>query len=547
MLMDAAADTIPTRDVAIEGDTTAFIEELAGLVRLAARRGDLVVQAGEPGAAWSFDWAAGVITVDPDDLGSLAPDLCRGLALHEAAHAAVTVLHEFLTRDVLERLMPLLNVVEDIRIEVWMRARFPGAVPWIRAYNDVFYGLCRRQPPARSRQVQFLRGILELWWYGAVTVGTARDVIRALDGCRDAVAAAVACQPPTDDDRPGVRAAQRSMWDIVRTRIVPVWERLVAIDRRDGMARVAADETREFLRLTGCPSQRGRSTVRMLRSNGRAFGQRPGRPPSGGRRRSCRPAADAAADERGDAYHEAWRRVAAAADRVGDELLRRLVPEQRLRWTTGHPSGARLDLRQAVAFEADRSRYRSLWSRPVLPVRRDPAVLLLVDRSGSMTEGERMRHAFDGLVLLVEVCRRVGVPAAVWSFASRCREELAWEVPLDTATRRRLGKLPASCNGMTHMAPALDAVRDALERRRGAPKLLVVLSDGEPDNAAATSAAVRRLDEGGIGTIGLGLGADTAGLSRYFPRSVTGIPPARIVDHLGGLLESTLAVLPRGR
>ncbi|HBB75306.1 MAG TPA: hypothetical protein DC048_12775, partial [Planctomycetaceae bacterium] len=164
--MDAAADARPTRDVAIEGDTTAFIEELTGLVRLGARRGDLVVRAGEPGSAWSFDWVAGVITVDPDDLGALAPDLCRGLALHEAAHAAVTVLHELLRRDEIERLMPLLNVVEDIRIEVWMRARFPGAAPWIRAYNDVFYGLCRRQPPARSRQVQFLRGILELWWYG---------------------------------------------------------------------------------------------------------------------------------------------------------------------------------------------------------------------------------------------------------------------------------------------------------------------------------------------------------------------------------------------
>jgi len=200
---------------------------------------------------------------------------------------------------------------------------------------------------------------------------------------------------------------------------------------------------------------------------------------------------------------------------VGDELLRRLVPEQRLRWTTGHPSGARLDLRQAVAFEADRSRYRSLWSRPVLPVRRDPAVLLLVDRSGSMTDGERMRHAFDGLVLLVEVCRRVGVPAAVWSFASRCREERAWEAPLDAATRRR-----------------------------GAPKLLFVLSDGEPDNAAAATAAVHRLDEAGIGSIGLGLGSEAGGLSRLFPRSVTGIPPARLVDHLGALLESTLAVLP---
>lgn len=547
MLMDAHAEAPPASDVELEGGTTALLEELAGLVRLAARRGDLVVRAGEPGAAWSFDWADGVITVDPDDLGSLAPDLCRGLALHEAAHAAVTVLHELLTRDVLERLIPLLNVVEDIRIEVWMRSRFPGAVPWIRAYNDVFYGLCRRQPLPRSRQVQFLRGILELWWYGAVTAGTAADVTVALDGCRDAVAAAVACQPPVDDDPPGVRAAQRSMWDIVRARLVPVWERLVTLDRRDGLGRVAADETREFLRLTGCPSRRAGSTARMLRSTERDVGQRPGRPPSGGRRRSCRPAADATAGDRGDAYLEAWRRIAAAADRVGDELLRRLVPEQRLRWTAGHPSGARLDLRQAVAFEADRTLYRSLWSRPVLPVRREPSVLLLVDRSGSMMEGERMRHAFDGLVLLVEVCRRVGVPAAVWSFASRCREELAWEVPLDTATRRRLGKLPASCNGMTHMAPALDAVRDALERRRAGPKLLFVLSDGEPDNAAATTAAVQRLAEGGIGTIGLGLGADTAGLSRYFQRSVTGIPPERLVDHLGGLLESTLAVLQNAR
>lgn len=542
--MDAAADARPTRDVAIEGDTTAFIEELTGLVRLGARRGDLVVRAGEPGSAWSFDWVAGVITVDPDDLGALAPDLCRGLALHEAAHAAVTVLHELLRRDEIERLMPLLNVVEDIRIEVWMRSRFPGAAPWIRAYNDVFYGLCRRQPPARSRQVQFLRGILELWWYGAVTVATASDVTRALDGCRDAVATAVACQPPTDDDRPGVRAAQRAMWDVVRTRIVPVWERLVALDRRDGLGRVAAEETRAFLRQTGCRARRARPVARMLRPRPRGARRRASRPSSGRRRRSCRGAADAAAVERGDAYLEAWRRIAGAADRVGDELLRRLVPEQRLRWTTGHPSGARLDLRQAVAFEADRSRYRSLWSRPVLPVRRDPAVLLLVDRSGSMTDGERMRHAFDGLVLLVEVCRRVGVPAAVWSFASRCREELAWEAPLDAATRRRLGNLPATCGGMTQMAPALDAVRKALARRRGAPKLLFVLSDGEPDNAAAATAAVHRLDEAGIGSIGLGLGSEAGGLARLFPRSVTGIPPARLVDHLGALLESTLAVLP---
>ena len=47
--MDAAADTIPTRDVAIEGDTTAFIEKLTGLVRLAAISSCTRASRGPPG------------------------------------------------------------------------------------------------------------------------------------------------------------------------------------------------------------------------------------------------------------------------------------------------------------------------------------------------------------------------------------------------------------------------------------------------------------------------------------------------------------------
>jgi hypothetical protein len=67
-------------------------EELEGLVRIAARRPNLVVRTGSPNCTWSFDWSNDIVTVNPTHLVSLAPDLCRGLALHEASHAAVTVL-----------------------------------------------------------------------------------------------------------------------------------------------------------------------------------------------------------------------------------------------------------------------------------------------------------------------------------------------------------------------------------------------------------------------------------------------------------------------
>jgi uncharacterized protein YegL len=539
----------------------ALLEELAGLVRLAARRGDLVVVEGEPDSPWSFNWATGVISVNPGDLRSLAPDLCRGLALHEASHAAVTVLQQFVPRADLVRLMPLLNVIEDIRIEIWMRARFPGAIPWIRAYNDVFYGRLRRGSLPRSCQVQFLRGILELWWYGAPTPGMHPQVLHALAFCRESIAAAVACQPPLDDDPPAVLAAQRGMWDIVRTRIVPVWDRLVRLDRRAGIGPLAAQELERFAETlaagtlaAGCDG----TTCRRLPRRG-----------SRRRRRTCgtsrrrpvpsQPAAGTTTEPRhaptsddvrqqiaaglghgdNDAYLTAWKRIAPSADRLGDELLRRLVPRQRLRWTAGHPSGSRLDLRRAVRFEADPTLYQSLWSRPVLPHRRDPAVILLLDRSGSM-QGQRMAGAFEGLVLMVEVCRRIGVPAAVWSFANHCRRELDWDSPLDPSARRRLSVLRDSSDGQTAMAPALDAVRRAFQERHGDPKLLFVIGDGAPDQPRATLSAVRRLEADGIGTIGLGLGPDTAGLARYFRQSVTGIPPQRLVDHVGRLLEATL-------
>jgi hypothetical protein len=510
-----------------------LVAEIEQLVRIAARRPGLVVAEGEADCTWSFNWADDIVTVNPDHVRQFAPDFCRGLALHEAAHAAVTRLQEILARPLLRLYLPLLNTIEDIRIETWMRARFPGAVPWIRAYNDSLFAELRATPLPRSRAVQFLRSVLELWWYGSAPEGILPEVAAALVTCQEPISQAAACQPPVQDDEAGIMASQRAMWEIVRARIMPSWERLIALDRREGIVPQATEEFRRFTRAAGHAN--GRS--------GRAS-RRPGRRSAAGQPAGASDAARAIAaslhTDGSDGYLAAWRRIAHLADPLGDALLRTLVPRRRLRWSTGHASGSRLDVRRAMDFDIDPADYRSLWMRPVVPARRDPAVAVLLDRSASMSNHGLIDRAFEGLVLLLEVCHRLGVPAAAWSFAHHCREEIGWETPLEEPARRQLGRIPRSADGRTKMETALATVGEALARRTSDPKILFVLSDGLPDNFGATVITAVNLEETGIFPIGLGLGPGTAGLARLFPRSETEIPADRIVESVAGLLSETL-------
>jgi hypothetical protein len=484
-----------------------LMNELEQLVRTAARRPDLTFRAGKPGCNWSFNWKHNLVTVDPVDVQTLAPDICRGLALHEASHAAVTVFHRIMPSAQLKQLMPLLNAVEDIRIETWMRQRFPGAAAWVRGYNDLLYGRMREMPLPGSRQAAFLRGILELWWFGTLTLGMQPEVTDGLARCLPAIAAATGCQPPLENDQAAILASQRAMWSIVQERILPVWRRLVALDRREGIPRIGTGAvTRHRIRSSG-PRER---ISEHLRPDGT------------------------------EGYVAAWTRVGAEADRLGDELLQVLVPRRRLRWSAGHPSGTRLCLRRAMQSETDPRHSHSLWQRPLLPNRSDPAIALLIDRSRSMRCDKRIHHTFEAMVLLVEVCRRVGVPAAVWSFADCCRKELDWNEPLDATARHRLSCLPASCTGSTAMGRALDTVNAAYAAHHGDPKLLFILSDGEPNSPDPVHKAVARLEQHGVATIGLGLGEGTNGLSAFFQTSLTEIHPSELVTQLGRLVKESL-------
>ena len=512
-------------------------EELERLVHIASGRPRITVREGMPGCGWSFSWDNDVVTVDSGDLRTLSPDLCRGITLHEASHAAITVLHRLLPEAALRRLMPLLNTVEDLRIDAWQRRRFPGSSAWLDASNNAIRATVRERALPRSRQVQFLLGMLERGYFGEVTHGTLPEVVGSLDACRSAIARAVACQPPGADDPALVLASQRSMWEIVRDGILPTWQRLVELDRSEGISSLARRELEALMECIG-----GASPCRGNRSGARrgTVQRRLPQPGHADRHAHRKDGPSVAYTNGANRYEAAWKRVAPVADRLGNELLRVLVPRRRMRWSAGHPTGPRLETRRAMQFEADPRHYSELWSRPILPHRREPAVMLLVDRSSSMKSNRLIDRALEGTALLTEVCHRVGVPAAVWSFAHSTTAEVGWDTRLDDDARARLGCIPERCEGATEMAAALAIVSRDFSSRHANPKILFMISDGAPDRERETINAVRRLETQGITAIGLGLGDETAGLAKFFRLSVTGIAPERLVDHVGELLGEVL-------
>jgi hypothetical protein len=412
----------------------------------------------------------------------------------------------------------------------------------------VLFGEMRARPVPRSRQAQLLRGLLEEWWFGGTAPGLLPEVTRALTTTAAAVTRAIDCQPPVGDAVPRQLVdAQRAMWRAVEERVLPTWERLQEADRAEGIGPLSGRELEELLALLG-------AAAHLL---ARAGGGRPGLPgggglsfvmegeasPSEGRAPTSAAEAISAAlhTDGSDDYLAAWRRVQSMSDRVADEFLRLLMPMRRLRWSKGHPWGARLDVKRAMQFSADPRRANDLWMRPLVPDRRDPAFMLLLDRSASMGSRGRIAAAFDGLVLLVEALRRIGVPATVASFARDERVDLGADDAVDEEGRRRVGRLLKGCNGGTNLAGALKAARTRFARTSATQRVLFVLSDGEPDSFDGAKAAVAGLEADGVRCVGLGLGRETRSLTRLFPTSAVDLPVEQLPGRLASLLQDALA------
>ena len=257
-------------------------------------------------------------------------------------------------------------------------------------------------------------------------------------------------------------------------------------------------------------------------------------------------------------YESARKRLEPQIGRLVRGIEEVLIPRRRLREERGHASGFRLDMRAVTRFEADPRHYERLWCRRNIPNRRELAVSLLVDLSGSMTSGCKLEAAFAGTVLLVEMLHRLGVPFAVngfqdtlipfcalgEGFSPEMTSKLSW-MPAEANGRRPGGN---NCPGTNDDGPCLLAAASQLQQWPATHRLLICVSDGEPAGPGNAKAKLRNA-VGSIGAtpdmavVGLGLGEDTGHVAKYYPRSIANVPEHQFADRIGGVLIDALMAL----
>ncbi|MEI7910590.1 MAG: vWA domain-containing protein [Verrucomicrobiota bacterium] len=541
-----------------------MLPELQSLAALASSCPDVVLNVGEADCNWSFNWATRIITVNPVDLALRSPDYCRGLILHESAHAALTRFGDIVPSEIYQaNIHPLLNVIEDCRIENWLQQRFPGCRPWIRLYNDRILGRITdsdRKRLAADPAGGFLAGLLDHWWNESSVLTLHPESQAALEQVMPHFEQVIAAFPSPEspdatrirqhyhshpvsicycaqdhDSEPSsaeciIRMLQHRVWAITWQHIVPVFLRLLDHPDSEPTRQAIAQRALGNAQAAAVPADphqpsSGESQYSHRRGTGR------GKPGDSN--------LTFAAGTTG-AYAKELAKHAALIETCAATLLRILTADARPKRSRFHRSGHALDLRVAMQFEADPRQHERLWQRVSLPRRPDPAFVLLIDGSGSM-EGPRAEATFAALVVLREVCLRLGIPLTIIAFASDAQLIQAADAPDSPAAQARLASLLAPCGG-TDINPALDIATQHLNQCPNRHRHLWILSDGDtrdPDEARTKLRSIRR---DGVRVHGLGLGPESTEIADLIPGSPTNLTPNQLPAVLAKLLQSQVAV-----
>lgn len=583
--------------------------ELGALAAGLCRDAGIGLEVGPGG--WSWDPVRRVIRVDARGLEEHGPEFCAGIVAHEVGHYYVSRYGSFpVDFPSLSAGRSLLNAIEDPRVDRWICRRYPGATPWQALAKVDELDLDDGAP-------RFVRFLLECAVEGDREWAPSRrpqppEVAAALAATREARRTYALTAPPTDPEAPvgpEVPARYREeVWPLRRdARWLPTrTEQRVQLSALDalriaapvldaGAALYLADLARVARWLLAHPTHAGRG--RRLLEEGRGAevvgqamreehpdrvvppwaeelaralldGVIGGRVPApllgpGGRRAPSRPREEPLPElpplppifRPATDYDRALAQIADQVDALVAHLEEILRPRRRLRERAGYPTGRRVSLRRLMAFEADPRRYDELWVRPSIPDRREAAIGLLVDLSGSM-RGEKARSALLGTILVAETLSRLGVSFRIDGFQDVLVPLHDFGEPFGPISRQRIAELTQEIDGCrpggnnrpryNDDGPCLREHAAHLRDRPASDRVLIVVSDGLPEGRRSAASDLREAvaaltgPDAGLRLVALGLGPDTEHVRTFYPEGVANVPVERFARTIGELVEAVL-------
>jgi cobalamin biosynthesis protein CobT len=205
--------------------------------------------------------------------------------------------------------------------------------------------------------------------------------------------------------------------------------------------------------------------------------------------------------------------------------LQGLVQSERLRHSRSTAHGTRLDTHRLARVGLGETR---LFLKPELKTAPNTAIHLLLDRSYSMNanlldpngkiSGTRLSMTLSASVALALALEGVpGVNVGMTAFPGEAVDSVYRLLNHGQRVTSRASAFTLRASGGTPMTEAIWFGAAALLRCREPRKVLLVLTDGQPDELASTLDILERCRESGIETVGIGLGLE---VSHLFPKSV---------------------------
>ncbi|MDS1781913.1 VWA domain-containing protein [Vibrio vulnificus] len=183
--------------------------------------------------------------------------------------------------------------------------------------------------------------------------------------------------------------------------------------------------------------------------------------------------------------------------------------------------GLRVATHRLAASQAGESRLFIQRQPRIAP---NAAVHLLVDISGSMGkpigEGNRKYFHIANEAALALAMALEGIPGVVpaVSYFPGIHQEVSIALLPKQSVRHRAACFDQKPRGCTPMAQAMWFAANSLLAQKQKRKLMIVLTDGDPDDWAATHDIVDRCRRSGFELLGIGI--QTRSVEKFFPQSI---------------------------
>lgn len=183
--------------------------------------------------------------------------------------------------------------------------------------------------------------------------------------------------------------------------------------------------------------------------------------------------------------------------------------------------GLRVATHRLAASQAGESRLFIQRQPRIAP---NAAVHLLVDISGSMGkpigEGNRKYFHVANEAALALAMALEGIPGVVpaVSYFPGIHQEVSIALLPKQSVRHRAACFDQKPRGCTPMAQAMWFAANSLLAQKQKRKLMIVLTDGDPDDWAATHDIVDRCRRSGFELLGVGI--QTRSVEKFFPQSI---------------------------